>query len=60
MKVKVVGQRSRSNVNNSVLISLLHCFKVGVKGRGQGQRSGSMSKVDTKVMGQSERSRSNF
>ena len=47
LKVKVVGQRSRSNTKNSVLTSLLPCFKV--KGQGQGQ-----------ARGQGHGSRSNF
>ena len=39
----VIGQRSRSNAKNYVLTSLLCCFKVKVKGRGQGHMSRSMS-----------------
>ncbi len=45
MQVKVVGQISRSNAQNSVLTSQLPCFQVKVKGKGQDQRSGSRSKV---------------
>ncbi len=40
--VKVVGQRSRSNAKNRVLISLLvglSCCEVKIKGRGQGHGS---------------------
>ena len=52
MKVKVVGQRSRSRAKNCVFTWLLPCFKVRIKGRGQGQRSGSRSWVT--VMGQGQ------
>ena len=47
LEVKVVGQRSRSNAKNCVLTSLLPCFKVKVKVKGQVQRSGS--KFSSKV-----------
>ena len=46
--VNVVGQRSRSNAKNGVFTSLLPYFEVRVKGRGQGQKSGSMSWVEVK------------
>ncbi len=53
-KVKVVGQRSRSNAKKS-------CFDITVTLiQGQGQRSESRSKVGVKVMGQGQRIRSNF
>ncbi len=42
--------RSRSNPKIRVFTSLLHCLKVKVQGRDQGQRSGSRSRV--KVKGQ--------
>ncbi len=38
-----MGQRSRSNAQNRVFTWLLPCFKVKVKVRGQGQKSGSRS-----------------
>ncbi len=38
-----MGQGSRSNAKNRVFTWLLPCFKVKVKGRVQGQRSGSRS-----------------
>ena len=44
----VVGQRSRSTATNCVLASLLPCLKIKVKGRNQGQRSGSRSRVKVK------------
>ncbi len=36
---------SRSSAKNRVFTSLLHCLRVKVKGRGQGQRSGSRSNL---------------
>ena len=59
-KVKVVGQRSRSNAKNGVLTSLLPWFKVKVIGRGQGLSLVSRSKVKVKVMGKGQRPRSDF
>ena len=51
LKVKVIGQRSRSNAKNCVLTSLYLALR---------SRSGSRSKVRVKVTGQGQRSRSTF
>ena len=49
------GRRSRSNAQNGVFASLLPCFKGKVKGRGQGQRSGSRSQVKVNFSARSGR-----
>ncbi len=54
----IVGQGRRSKVKVKCQKS---CFSITVTLlKAQGQRSGSRSKVETKVIGQGQRSRSNF